>query len=123
MSLCAVAAAPVHAATLGGDCTMSQHDAEILAQMGYPDNANQVMHVSVDLGSQQVTVWETSPEFPEVKADTYRANITDSTVSWVIPNLPDDDDNEPNATGSLDRASNVLTTVDPDGGATEWDCH
>jgi hypothetical protein len=101
-------------------CPMSQRDAQRMASIGYTENGQQVMHLSLDQASGSVVVWETYPGGPTPSRATYKANFTGSTVAWTIGDDGDQDD--PPAHDSLDLGSNTLTTVDPMGDATTWDC-
>lgn len=76
------------------------------------------MHLIVDQPESKVTVWETSPEFPDVHKISYAATWSGTTVAWTIG----DDEDGPQAHDSVDFSTNILTTIDPDGHADEWEC-
>ncbi len=116
----AIAAVPVEAQAAEYACSLTPSEQQAFIQMGpgYAGNAQQVMHVVVDTGARQVTVWETSPDVPSGNKSTYAADINGSVVAWTIPG---DEDVGP-AHDSIDTAANVLTTTDPDGEPTQWNC-
>jgi hypothetical protein len=114
----ALVAAPAHAQTVELTCGLTPSEQQAFVTMGYPGNAQQVMHLSVDTHARKVTVWETSPEFPNVNKSIHNAKFAGTTAAWTIGDVKDG----PQAHGSVDSSTNVLTTVDPSGDATQWNC-
>jgi hypothetical protein len=114
----AIVAAPARADVVEFSCRMGAKAQQDMIALGYPGNIQQVMHLSVDKAALTVTVWETSPEFPDIHKTTYAAKLAGDTAAWIIG----DDADGPPAHGSVDFSTDVLTTVDPDGDATQWDC-
>lgn len=114
----AIAAAPGCAQAAEYSCMMTASEQQAFINLGYPQNAQQVMHVIVDQNAGGVTVWETSPDFPDANRSTYKASFTGSVASWTIPG----DEDVGAAYGSVDTDSNILTTTDPNGDATQWNC-
>ena len=107
--------APAHAETLAFSCgftsaQIAEYNQASALGITVPD-LGQRFAFSVDTGTRTVVV--SGPP-----SATYSAQITDSTVSWSTP--PDEDGDS--ASFSFAVSSSVLTTVDPGGAATHWDC-
>jgi hypothetical protein len=111
---------PAFGQTQNLSCPMSQADGQRLAAIGYPDNAKQVMHLSLNKSKRSVVVWETYPGSTDNSRATYKAKFTAKAVSWTIGGGSDDDD--PPAHDSLDLVSDTLSTTDPIGDVGHWDC-
>jgi hypothetical protein len=114
----ALVAVPARAQTVEVSCRMTASEQQAFAALGYASNGLQVMHLSVDKQASKVTVWETSPEFPDVHKTTYDGKFAGTIAAWAIGDIADG----PQAHDSVDSSTNVLTTVDPDGDATQWNC-
>lgn len=109
---------PAMAQTTELSCSLTASEQQSFITAGYPDNARQMMHLNVDKRAHKVTVWETSPGEPDVSKATYKAKFKGTTASWSIGDINDG----PQAHESFDSGTNVLTTTDPMGDATQWNC-
>ena len=89
-------------------------------QLGLPDSAAEVMHVTLDMSAQTATDWVTYPGNADPRAVVYSATFTGTLVTWSTPPDPDDGSR---AARSLDRSTGVLTTTDPGGRSTLWNCN
>lgn len=118
ISAAVLVAAPARAQTVELSCGLTPSEQQSFVRLGYPNNAQQVMHLSVDKHARKVTVWETSPEFPKVNKSIYKAKFAGTIAAWTVGDVKDG----PQAHDSVDSSTNVLTTVDPDGYATQWNC-
>ncbi len=116
--LVVIVAAPARAQTVELSCRLTPRELQRLASIGY-DNSGQVLHLSVDKHARKVTVWQTSPTFPEGRKSTYTATFAGTKAAWTIGKIGDV---VPPAHDSVDFATNVLTTVNPDDRATQWNC-
>lgn len=116
--LAVIVSAPARAQTVELSCSMSPSDQQKMAMMGYPENGQQVMHLSVDQKADTVTVWETYPGSTNDDKTNYPAAFSGTTAAWTIGDIQDG----PQAHDSFDSSTNVLTTVDPNGEATQWNC-
>jgi hypothetical protein len=114
----AIVVVPAHAATIELACAMTPSEQQAFVTIGSPDSAKQVMHLSIDKHARKIAVWETSPEFPNPSKSTYKAKFAGTTAAWSIG----DPEGGPQAHDSVDLGTNVLTTVDPMGSATQWNC-
>jgi hypothetical protein len=114
----AIMVAPAGAQAAEFSCVPGPTLHQAFIDQGYPQNNQQVMHLIVDRQAGNVTVWETSPEFPDVHRTSYAATFSGTTAAWTIGDIQDGQQ----AHGSFDFGTNVLTTVDPDGDADEWSC-
>jgi len=114
----AIVAAPARAQTVELSCGLTPSEQQAFVTMGYPGNAQQVMHLSVDKHARKVTVSETSLEFPNANKSIYKAKFTGTMAVWTIGDAKDG----PQAHDSVDTSTNVLTAVDPNGDATQWNC-
>jgi hypothetical protein len=114
----AIIAAPAGAEVVEFSCRMGTQAQRDMIALGYPENIQQVMHVSADKDALKVTVWETSPKFPDVDKSTYEAKLTGDTATWTVG----DGTYGPPAHASVNFSTNVLTTIDPTDAATQWDC-
>jgi hypothetical protein len=120
-ALLGAAGAPAHADTTALVCSMSSEGQAEMVQQGYPDSAATVMHVTIDTSAQTATDWTTNPNtsFPP-RPVVYPASFSGSQVRWSTPPDPDDGSR---AVRELDRSTNVLNTIDPDGHSTLWNCN
>src|SRR5690348_3481214 len=107
---------PTYALTIERVCVPGSALRQSFIDQGIPQNGEQVMHLSVDQPEGKVTVWETSPPFPDVHKTDYPATWSGTTVAWTIG------DDEDQAHDAVDFSTNILTTIDPDGRADEWEC-
>jgi len=111
-------AAPARAQTAELSCSMAPSEQQAFIAMGYPDNAKQVMHLIVDKHARKVTVWETVPGVPDVSKATYKAKFKGTVAAWAIGDIKDG----PQAHDSFDSNTSMLTSVDPMGSASHWNC-
>ncbi|MGD0143042.1 MAG: hypothetical protein ABSC92_07775 [Rhizomicrobium sp.] len=112
-----------HAATIALACKPTAMEAASFAQMGYPDNAKQVLSVKIDTVKHTAGDWETYPgqDNPPTQPDKYyKAKVTKALATWTLP--IDKDTGIGGAKRSLDLDSYVLTTIDPSGSSFYWDC-
>jgi hypothetical protein len=105
-----------HAQALTFTCGFTQAEIDLMNRAnavggGYAMNPGQRFNFRIDMAAS-TAVDLSSPD------NKYPAKVTTSEFSWSLP--ADDDGNT--ATFSLDRAANLLTSVDPDGEKTLWDC-
>jgi len=114
----AIIAAPARAEMVEFSCRMTPSEQQAFVTMGWPGNAQAVMHLSVDKDATKVTVWETSPKFPDVDKSTYEAKFAGDTAAWTLGEGTDG----PPAHQSVNFNTDVLTTVTPNGDATQWNC-
>jgi len=99
-------------------CAMSPAEQQKFIAAGLPDNAKQMMHLIVDKKAHKITVWETVPGASDVSKATYKAKFNGAVAAWAIGDIKDG----PQAQDSLDTHTNILTTTDPMGDATQWNC-
>jgi hypothetical protein len=97
-------------------CRMSPHDQDQMRQIGYPENALQVMHLSLSQLTHRVEVWETSPDFPDVRKTQYDYTIDGHVARWIVSN-----DSDGLVSGTLDLDTMVLTSSAPEDTST-WNC-
>lgn len=112
-----------HAATITLACKPTPSEASAFAQIGYPDNAKQVVFVKIDTVKRRAGDWETYPgqDNPPTQPDKYyKAKVTKTLVRWALP--VDKHTGIGGAIRSLDLGSNVLDTIDPEGKSFYWDC-
>ncbi len=114
----AMTAAPAWAQGAELSCAMSPAEQEKFITAGFPDNAKQMMHLIVDKKAHKVTVWETVPSTADVSKATYKAKFKGAVAAWAIGDIKDG----PQAHDTFDTATNTLTTTDPMGDATQWNC-
>jgi hypothetical protein len=114
----AMIASSAHAQSFELSCSLAPSERQTFLTIGSPDSAQQVIHLRIDKRVRKVTFWETSPEVPAVQKSTYKAKFVGSTAAWSIG----DPQGGPQAHDSVDLSSNLLTTVDPMGNATQWNC-
>ena len=112
----AFVAQPAHAETLTFTCGFTQDRIDLMnkaASMGtYLGDVNTRFDFRIDTTARTAVALD----FPDT---AYPATIAASEISW---SLPRDEDDPCAATFSLNRATNVLTSVDPDGDKTLWNC-
>lgn len=113
-----IVALPARAQAVELSCGLTPSEQQAFVKMGYPDNAQQVMHLSVDQHAREVTVWETSPGVSDTNKSIYKAKFDGTVAAWTIWDIKDG----PQAHDSFDANTNVLTTVDPMGDSTQWNC-
>jgi hypothetical protein len=110
---------PAHAEVLTFTCGLTQAEIDLRNKAnaiggGYWEDPGVRFNFSIDT----VALTAVALDFPKYK---YPARITTSEFSWSLPR--DEDDDEPYAaTFSLDRATGVLTSTDPEGDKTIWNC-
>jgi hypothetical protein len=114
----AMIAVPVRAQAAELSCAMSPAEQQKFIAAGLPDNAKQVMHLIVDKHAHKVTVWETAPGASDVSKATYKAKFKGAVAAWAIGDIKDG----PQAHDTFDTQTNTLTTIDPMGDATQWNC-
>lgn len=114
----AVVAVPARAQTIELSCMLTPSEQKAFIAAGYSSNAQQVMHLSVDRHARKVTMWVTSPNYPDGNKLTYNAKFKGTVAAWTIGDPKDG----PQAHDSVDSNTNVLTTVDPMDTATQWNC-
>lgn len=103
-------AATAPATTLA--CKLGPQDAAALAQMGEASLAAVVMNVSLNTQAHTAAVWPNSAKPHPV----YPAKITNTRATWTTGA------NNGSMTSSLNRTSNVLSTVNPSGTRMSWIC-
>src|SRR5271168_1388326 len=83
----ASAGASAHAATITLACKPTPSEASAFVQMGYPDNAKQVVFVKIDTAKRTAGDWETYPgqNNPPTQPDKYyKAKVTKTSVTWKL---------------------------------------
>jgi hypothetical protein len=112
----AICAQPAYAEALTFTCGFGQARIDLLNQakaMGiYLGDPKTRFNFRIDMDARTAV----DLAFPN---NTYPATITASQFSW---SLPRDEDDDYAASFSLDRATNEMTSVDPTGEKTVWDC-
>ena len=114
----AMVAAPALAQAGELSCAMAPAEQQKFIAAGLSDNAKQVMHLLVDKKTHKVTVWESVPGAANVSKSTYKAKFKGTTAAWAIGDIKDG----PQAHEMFDASTNILTTTDPMGDATQWNC-
>jgi len=99
-------------------CSMAPAEQQKFIAAGLSDNARQVMHLIVDKHAHKVTVWETVPGQPDASKSTHKAKFKGAVAAWAIGDIKDG----PQAHDTLDTGTSTLTTTDPMGDATQWNC-
>lgn len=107
---------PAHAQSLTFSCGFTQAEIDLMnkanaAGGGFAMNPGQRFNFRIDMAASTAV----DLSFPNSK---YPAKVTTSEFSWSLP--PDDDGTT--ASFSLDRSTRVLTSVDPEGNKTLWNC-
>ena len=107
---------PAHAQTLTFTCGFTQAEIDLMnkanaAGGGFAMNPGQRFNFRIDLAAR-TAISLNSPD------SRYPAKITTAEFSWSLP--PDDDGST--ASFAFDRATNVLTSIDPEGEKTLWNC-
>jgi hypothetical protein len=108
---------PANAEHLDFACSLTASEQTVMRQLGLTPET--VMLIDIDTDAQTATDGATYPGDTNPRKDTYVAKITAAQISWSTPPDPDDGTF---ATRTLDRSSNVLNTVDPEGNSTLWNC-
>ena len=110
----ALVAAQVQAQTGELSCVMSQADQQRFITAGQKDVAG-VIHLIIDKRARKVTLWETIPGDPNVMKAIYDVKFKGATAAWTIGG--DDGTHD-----TLDTKTNMLTSADPWGPPTQWNC-
>lgn len=123
MSAAVLVAAPARAQTLELSCNLTPSEQQDMVTLGDPSSNDEVIHLSIDKhawndpSKRKITEWMTPTDEFSHKT-IYKAKFAGNTAAWTIGDIKDG----PQAHESVNFSTNVLTTVDPEGHATQWNC-
>ena len=115
LTVFAITVAPSLAATAPATtlaCKLAPQEAAAFTQMGEGNLAAVAMNVSLNTQANTASVWANGAKTHPV----YPAKITNALATWTTGA------NNGSMTSSLNRTSNVLSTVNPSGTHMSWIC-